>query len=83
MSSVVVCDCVWLLRHYRLLEKCRLCIGSSADERRLTCSLMRLLDRCSDTSPLSLEAANHRNQIGRREWPCPLFNVRNKDTPQN
>ena len=38
---------------------------SSADERRLTCNLMRLLDRCSDTSPLRLEAANHRNQIGR------------------
>ena len=40
---------------------------SGASERQLTCNLLRLLDRCSDTIPLSLEAANHRDQSGRHD----------------
>ena len=52
LSSAVVCNCVWMLGHGLLLVHHRPCLCvSGTRERWLTCTLLRILHRCSDTVP--------------------------------
>ena len=42
-------------------------------KRWLTCNVWRTLGHRSGTIPRRREAANHKDQIGLRDWPCVHF----------